>query len=509
MATDDKKHKPLKHYRAKLTAMAGLFVAAALFALIMTGCAGSSSQGNKSRSFEQNLPTDQPGSATWNADLQPAVQSYQPTETDTLLPEDARLDDYVRYAMRHHSDLSAAFFRWRAALERIPQARTLPDPKMSLEVVFDQVDRSSEYMGERYTLEQMFPWYGKLALSADIALTQAHAEAQRFEATRLQLVDQVSRAYFEYAFQHYATKIARDNLELLVRLEAVARTMLSTGSTILADVNRAQIEIGRMDDQVRSLEDLVGVSAAELNAALGRPAHASLPAVPDRPSLHKVAELQGYTDEQWLALARQHNPELAEARHNAEQQKQAVALAHKNYYPDITVGVEYARDGSARMAMMDEGGADMLSGMLSINIPIWHKKYDAGVREMQARVSEAHRQIKSRENRLEANLKLALFTYRDSLRKLTLYGDTLLPMARQTLATTEAAYRAGKAGFSDLINAQRALLEFALAHERAATDRAQAFTRIQALVGGRLSESDAALKTITDGKLPHPSPASQ
>jgi outer membrane protein TolC len=57
-------------------------------------------------------------------------------------------------------------------------------------------------------------------------------------------------------------------------------------------------------------------------------------------------------------------------------------------------------------------------------------------------------------------------------------------MARQTLATTETAFRAGSAGFSDLIDAQRVLLEFALAHERAAADRAQAVTRIRALTGG-------------------------
>jgi len=207
-----------------------------------------------------------------------------------------------------------------------------------------------------------------------------------------------------------------------------------------------------------------------------------------RPTLHVMAALPAYTDAQWLALARQDNPELAAARYDTEQQHLAIALARKSYYPDLAVGVEYARGGSARLAMMDQGGSDMLAGMISINMPIWRGKYDAEVREAQALASEAQRRIESREIRLEADLKRALVTHRDSLRKLELYGQTLLPMARQTLTTTEMAYRAGTAGFSELIDTQRVLLEFALAHERAAADLAQTHVRIQALVGGRLSE---------------------
>ena len=439
-------------------------------------------------------PADQPGFEPWG---RVERGTYDAEQRDPLVPgqyapagegvrglaEGAVLDDYIRYAMQNSPALEAAFYRWRAAAERVPQARSLPDPQLGFAVILDQVERDAEYMGERYSISQMFPWFGKLSLRGDVALENAHAEAQRFEAARLELVDRVTRAWFEYAWLHEAAATARENLDLLTRLESVARSLYRTGTVSQADVNRAQVELGRLDDQVRSLEDMLGPAAAELNAALGRPAHARLPASPPPPSRQAILELPERDDDAWLALARQGNPGLAASRHGVTRELHSVDLARKEYYPDFRLGLEYARNGSARMAMMDGGGADMVAGMISFSIPIRRGRIDAGVREARARLNAATRDVQNQELSLDASLKSALFTYRDSGRRLHLYGGTLVPKARQSMAATEAAYRAGDASFSDLIDAQRVLLEFELAHERAAADRGKALARIRVLVG--------------------------
>ncbi len=458
-------------------------VITATLTLFMTGCAGPSEKHAEKELFGQWLEKDKELYSGRNIDLQMAAQPLQQGEPETRFPEDATFDDYLRYAVRNNPDLEAAFYRWRAALERVPQVKTLPDPRVSFGIVIDQVDGSAEYMGERYSISQMFPWFGKLKLSGNVALEEAHAEARRFEAVRLQLIDQVGRAYFEYAYLHQAIAIARENLELLIRLESVARAMYRAGTVGLSDVNRAQVEIGRVEDQVNSLEDLLGVAIAELNAVLGRSGKAYLPPVTAESSAQTVFDPADYSDEQWIALAKESNPELAATRHDTAKQGHAIELAHKDYFPDFEFGVEYARDGSARMASMDGGGSDMLSLIVSVNLPIWRKKYQAGIHEMTARFAESTRELRSRENSLEAELKRALFNYRDSHRKVELYGGTLLPKASESLRVTESAYRAGESGFSDLIDAQRVLLEFSLAHERAFADRSQAFIRVQTLVG--------------------------
>lgn len=463
-----------------------LALAAGLAAVLLAGCAGSPSP---------PLPTDWPRADPNAAGAAPAGRAWPGSDAPLTeageLPEDATLGDLIHHAMQHSPDLEAAFHRWRAAVERIPQARSLPDPQLGLAPVLDQVDRSSEYMGERYSISQMFPWFGKLSLRGDIAFENAEAEARRFEEARLELADRVTRAWFEYTWLHEAAATARENRDLLIRLESVARSLYRAGMVGPADVDRAQVELGRLDDQVRSLEDMLGPAAAELNAALGRPAHAPLPPASPAPSRQAVAELAERDDEAWLTLARRENPGLAALRHEVARERRSIELARKEYYPDIRLGLEYARDGSARMARMDGGGADMVMGMVSVNLPIRRARYGAGVREAQSRLSAASQRLRDRENRLDAELKGALFAYRDGSRRMRLYGGTLVPKARQSMRTTEAAYRAGDSGFSDLIDAQRVLLEFELAHERAAAERGQALARIRALVGATLENGSS------------------
>ena len=431
-----------------------------------------------------------PATASWLVALLCLVAGAAAAVEDaTGVGQEAGLDELIAHAEAHNPQLEAALHRWRAAEQQVPQAGALPDPQLGLGVVLDQVDADSEYMGERYSVSQAFPWFGKRSLRADVAAEGARAASRRYEALRLALAEQVTAAWFEYAWVHEAAGTARANRDLVMRLEAVARALYRADAGSQADVSRAQVELGRIDDRLRSLLDQLGPRAARLNALLGRPAYARLPE-PGAPSSQPVAVLPERDDAAWLALAREWNPQLQAARHEIERERHGVALAEKSYYPDIRLGLEYARDGSARMAAMDGGGADMLLGMISVNVPIQRGRLDAEVNEARSRLHAADRDARARELAVESELQSALFAYREGERKLRLYRGTLVPKARHALEATEAAYRAGNASFMDLIDSQRSLLEFELERERAAADRAVAAARVRALAGVPSPASD-------------------
>ena len=121
---------------------------------------------------------------------------------------------------------------------------------------------------------------------------------------------------------------------------------------------------------------------------------------------------------------------------------------------------------------------------LGFSIPIWWGAYGAGVESAAASQRAADEGVRGQRLALEAELEDALFGLRDAQRRQVLYRDDILPKARETLVSTTASYRSGRAALIDLIDAQRTLLEFDLALERSLADAFIAAARVRALVGG-------------------------
>lgn len=122
-----------------------------------------------------------------------------------------------------------------------------------------------------------------------------------------------------------------------------------------------------------------------------------------------------------------------------------------------------------------------------MNLPVQLEKYRAGEREARAEGAALAQERRDRENRLLADLKLALYGYRNADRKMELYESALLPKAEQSLGVTLQSYETGESMFSDLMDALETLLEFRLAYERAAADRAIRLAEVEKLAGGSLA----------------------
>ena len=410
-----------------------------------------------------------------------------------VLNEESALSDYLAYAALNNPGLEATFNRWKAALERIPQARSLPDPRFNYAYFIREVETRVGPQELKVGIAQMFPWFGKLELRGDIALEAANAERQRYEAAKLKLFHRVKKAYYEYYYFGRAMSITEENVQLLSDLEAVARTKYTAGAPTYAAMIKAQVELGKLEDRLLTLRDIVSPVVAELNAAMNRRSNAPIP-VPQAIPEDDVA----FSNEQLFASLKEGNPELRAADFMAAKDKAAIDLAKKDRFPDITVGLEYIDTDSALMPDTRDSSKDPVVGMLSINLPIWRDKYRAAEREARARYEAALTEREDRENNLVAKLQMALYGFREAERKIDLYRDALIPKANQSFEVTQQAYETGKADFLDLIDAQRVLLEFKLSHERALSNRAQKLAEIEMLVGRevpRIVEADSA----TDG----------
>ena len=377
----------------------------------------------------------------------------------------ATLEGALAYAAAHHPGLAAARAERDAAEARIIPAGTLPDPMLGLAA--RSVEREVGI-----ALSQTFPLAGKRQLKAAAAREEARAAENMLHARWLEVAAEVVSAFSEFAFLARARALTEENLALLKQLEEVARARYRTAQAPYADVVRAQVELGRVEDELRSLTEGESAAAGRLNAALGRSVGAPLPPLAGLPEV--VQELAAEEVEAAVSAA---NPELAALAHQVAAAQQELEVAQRIRVPDLTVGVEVMRSGAMRRT-----GVGVMAG---INLPIWRDCCRAEVREAAARVEASAARRAERELALLSQARLALYRFRDATRRGELYAGRLIPQSQQALAAMVTAYRAGEATFADLVETSRMALEFQLARERARVEQLQQLAELERLTGRR------------------------
>ncbi len=410
-------------------------------------------------------------------------------QPSALIESPATLDAYMQHAFRHNPRLRAAFDRWQAALERIPQARSLDDPTLTFEYFIDQMD--TRY---RLGISQMFPTFGVLGLREDRAAAEAQAAMHAFDAERFMLFDRLTDAFYEYHYLARSIAVTEENHRLLADLEQAVEARYRSGAASFADLIKVQIEKERLADRLAALREQRRPQSSELAALLNLPA--------DEPLPWPEFETSGPStiDERVLAgMLADLNPELKAADAMIEAAGHREELARRSGWPSFMVGA-----GWMVMSGMDGRGDESDIGLMAgITLPVWRGRYRAERRETAVLTQAVTHDRDNMRNRLRAELSMAVFRFRDAERRISLFQESLVPKAEQALAVARQAYGDGQTDFMTLIDAQRTLLEFQLMAERAVADREIALGDIGCCVGldpfdrtDRTAPFDRKLETI-------------
>jgi outer membrane protein, heavy metal efflux system len=417
-----------------------------------------------------------PGAVPDLAKARPEAGLPYPPRTDLpKLDENSTLADYLLYARMNNPGVEAAFREWQAALYRAPQERTLPDPRGGYGIFLPDIQGRLPDRRQGFDFAQELPWFGKLPLRGEIALHEAHAAKQRYEAAKLKVYYAVKNPYAELCYLGRAIEIQKEIIESMKQTERLARARYVVSAGAYGDVVRAEIEISKMENELRSLTNMRDPQTARLNVALGRTAKAAIASSGTLPDPTTSANID---DAQLFAWLREANPELKALGYDITRADKAVLLAGKQFYPDPMIDLNYMD--------MRGGLADEFMVQVSANLPIWREKYRAGEEEARARLRTAVRMRQDRQNMLESEIEMALFGLYDARRRMTLYHDRLLPQAEEVLRSLAAAYATGNGMFLDLLEAQRGLLDFHLQYERARADAVQRVAEIEMIVGRTL-----------------------
>lgn len=382
--------------------------------------------------------------------------------------------------------VAEARFRASSLAQRPAQASAWEDPKLSLS---SRVARFVSIAPNGFTdqmvgLEQSIPVSGRNQIRARLLATEVIVATEEVRRRELDSIAKARSAYFRLARDHALLELNRANELSWRETIETTRARFEVGTRAQTDVLAAESEWTRLVEARRDLERALSEDQTELNVLmnrapstpLGRPVDTAREA--PAPFL-RSARLQP------LVLARRPEVRMAEARLTVAATQRE--LARRAWVPDPTVGLTAQRYNSAAQVVSEVGAG------VSITLP-WANpgKYRALAREAADAETGAQRAVE--QARLEAlgRLRDQLTRVETNQRHVELFGERLVPLARQTLDATRTDYAAGRVVFADLLLAQRSLRDTESSFRNHLANLQIALAELEAVVGADLQLFPAA-----------------
>jgi outer membrane protein TolC len=399
-----------------------------------------------------------------------AADADDPFAQATELP----LDQLVAEVERRNPSLQAVSEAWRAAAQRYPQMVSLDDPMFDWMIAPRGIGPEGGWMIEA---SQKLPWAGKRRLRGSIATAEAEAARGDIGDTRLLLAEAAKLAYFDYYLARRELEVNADTTQLVRQLREIAKDKYEASQATEQDVLQADVELADLEGRRAEFVRDERVATARINTLLHRAADHPLPppaatgvpdALPPRDTLQQVAV--------------DSRPDLYTLSARIRAAQAAVALACREYYPDVEIVGKY--DTLMPPDMQAQVG-------MRLNVPLEQARRQAAVQEAQARLAQQRAEYDSRRDQVAFEVESGLVRAGEAQKVARLYSARILPAAEQNLKSARANYVAGKVDFLRLVDAERQLNSEKERSFQAIAEYHRRAAELERAVGGPLPEPAA------------------
>jgi outer membrane protein TolC len=445
------------------------------------------------------------------------------------------LNEYLIIAAENNPNLKSKYFQYQAALERVPQVGSLPDPQLGFSFFIMPMER---YMGNQVgtiSLMQMFPWFGTLGAAKNEMTFMAKAKFEEFNETKSMLFYEVRANWYALQLLEKEIAITKENIELLRTMEQIALTRFKSGgqssnnsggsgnmrssnnantnnsnsgmggmnmqgqssspnsptrnmpqmgemenmnsSGSMIDVLRVQMEINELQNNLALLEDTKIPLTARFNQLLNRDKNEpvifsdSIMAATIPISLNEIPDSIKNNNPMLKMLEQDEQAFIAQGKMN-----------QKMGLPMIGLGLQYDIFQSRANSESMMNGRNMLMPMATVTIPLWRKKYTASVKESDFMRQSVIEQKQDVSNQLMVNFEDALKDYKDAERRVKLYQDQT-SLANQALNILIVQYSTEGSNFEEVLRMQQQLLDYRLKYLDALIDGNIAVAMMERLMG--------------------------
>lgn len=473
---------------------------AAAVAVLLPGCALYRDGAEEvSTHLERSASSRSSDGANYAQTPQPRLDESAPATTAAEDQTLEHLRDFIVLALERNPDIHASEETARSKLERVRQVTALPDPFLNMKVLPEPV-RTAE--GDNFFIlgiSQKFPILEKLGRAGRVALEDTRIALQQLQATRLRVIADVKRAYFQLYVVDRSMTVTQANQDLLQGLIDVARSQVAVGRRSQDDVLRAQVELSNLEAELIILRQRRVTIVSRLNEILDREPQTEI----ETPDEFGIRDIDLALDK-LIAKAVLANPDLERIKHQIERDREAVKLAELAYWPDFAVGFEWMamepRDAfrpppnpmtgqRPTVSRLSEDGSDNWAITFGFNLPIWFDKIEGGVEEASRRLAASRQQYRSTMNRIEFTVEDALERVRSQQELAQLFANTIIPQAEQTYHVSQASYTAGTNDFLYVIDNWRKWLVFTIQYYRSLGELERSVADLEQAIGLSLQEA--------------------
>ncbi|HEY8484352.1 MAG TPA: TolC family protein [Longimicrobiales bacterium] len=431
-----------------------------------------------------------------------ATEHAEPKAATT---EHDELDALVAQALEANPAIRAAADRVEAARARISPAGALSDPWIGVGIQnlpLGRENNGGHGLGgpdpmtmKMVELGQTIPFPEKLELRRRAAEYELAAAEASLAGARLEVEREVKDAYYELAFLDRVLEVLERSRALMASFVQVVESRYGLGVASQREVLEARAEAARLAQEAAAVVEQRRAALARLNAALDRPSDTPVerPVIPPRIAQAAVAKsptrmrfaasalgargadspLPPLAELQETAL--RENPELRAQQAMISAQEARVELARKAHLPDFDFALQYGQR---------DARPDMVSAMVSVEIPIWKgRKQDMQVKEAEAELSALRAEHHARANAIRARVAELYAELERDRTQLALYANSIIPQGRAALASATASYEVGRADFLTVLENRATLYDYEIAYFRVLTDFARKLAELEQVVG--------------------------
>jgi outer membrane protein TolC len=459
------------------------------------------------------------------------------------LPGNAQdsLSYYLEHAALNNPGVKAKYLEYSAALEKVPQASSLPDPELQFGYFIKPMQLLMGNQVADIRLMQMFPWFGVLKAAKDEASKIAVAKFESFRDAKDELYFNVKSSYYQVYRTIYEIGIANKNLDILKSLEQIVLVRFSTGGGGFSSGGSNQISTGSNS----SSQGSSGMSGSStINQSIGsvsgsasanKPAMASsgsgmgsymggsgkndmvnllrvqieihefenrIALLQDQLTTDKVSfnrylnrvpssevftgdsltEVPVPSDILTLADSLVNHPMVKMFEAESEANASKLAMITRMGYPMIGLGLNYSivkkRDGVPPMM----NGNDMIMPMISVTLPIYRKKYKAMRHEAEFMRDAATVSAENVTNNLRVNFQETMQNLNDAGRRVKLYTEQTL-LANKSVQLLITSFSANGTDFEEVLRMEQQLLDYQFKKVEAVVDKNTSISQLIYLTG--------------------------